>query len=273
MNDFGLTSTTRAPAIRPSTTSQPPLWALNRPPIRSASRSAHHEAGVVPGAGVAGPGVAEPDHQPGFVHAQNTQTTPRSALGRASSSASASAGSSSTSVGGRGQHVDDDGLRVGHQRDAGGQRDRAGQDLGALREALDRDLEGRRDVGGLGLDREAGEHVLEQAAGGDLAGGEHRDVHGDLLAAAHEQQVDVLEGAAHRVLLHGLRDGQLALAAEVQVQQDVRGLEREEQGVLRQGEVDDLLLVPVEHGRGSCRRGAAGEPRPCRSSRAPRRLS
>lgn len=113
--------------------------------------------------------------------------------------------------------------------------------------ARDGDGDGGRDVGGLGLDGERVQHVLDQeAARGQVALGLHGDLDGDLLALLDEQQVDVDQVALDGVTLDGLRDRQLGLAVEVQGQQDVRRTQREQQVVARQGHVDRLGAVTVD---------------------------
>ena len=70
--------------------------------------------------------------------------------------------------------------------------------------------------------RDARALLREQPTGDDLADDRERDVDGDLLAAAHRQQVDVLVGALDRVALDRLRDRELLLALELERQQHVR---------------------------------------------------
>src|SRR5438105_6561389 len=78
----------------------------------------------------------------------------------------------------------------------------------------------------------------------------HRHVHGDLLALADGQQVDVLEVALDGMPLDGLRNGEL-LTLDVEGEQDVRAAVpdgvRELAG--RQCDVPRVGAVPVDHGR------------------------
>ena len=60
MYDIGLASTTGTPARRPSRTSLRVLWALNRPPIRSASRSTTKNPALCRVAAYFGPGLPKP---------------------------------------------------------------------------------------------------------------------------------------------------------------------------------------------------------------------
>jgi hypothetical protein len=85
--------------------------------------------------------------------------------------------------------------------------------------------------------------------GGDLAGQPDRNLDGDLLAPADQDQVDVLDEAPDRIPLHRLGQGDLAaLGQAVQVQQDVRRLQREHQRVPGQAQVAGLRAVSVQHG-------------------------
>ena len=78
-----------------------------------------------------------------------------------------------------------------------------------------------------------------------------RDVDGDLLAAAHGQQVDVLEVALDRVALDRLRDGELLAALDVEGQQHVGAAVPDGVGELagRQGDVTRVGAVAVDDGR------------------------
>ena len=55
-----------------------------------------------------------------------------------------------------------------------------------------------------------GEGLVEQATGHDLADDLDHDLDRDALAAANQDQVDVLDGAADRVTLDRLGQGELA---------------------------------------------------------------
>ena len=68
-----------------------------------------------------------------------------------------------------------------------------------------------RDVGGLGLDATRAATTSSMTAADDACRSTRdRDLDGDLLAAAHDDQVDVLEGLLDRVALDRLGQGQLA---------------------------------------------------------------
>src|SRR4029079_6982204 len=100
------------------------------------------------------------------------------------------------------------------QGDAGRQLEVAGVNGVADVHALDVHVDALRDVGGVGLDRDLYDLLVEQAvARGDLAGHPDRHLDRDLLAAADQDQVDVLEEAPDRVALH--RPGQGAGAGPV----------------------------------------------------------
>ena len=117
--------------------------------------------------------------------------------------------------------VDDEDLRVGDQRGALGQDQVGGVDLGAGREALDGDLDALGDVGRLDLELDGlvlhGDHGLD----GGLALGVDLDVDGDLLAAADDDEVDVLDDRLIGVALDVLGQGQLGLAVDLDGQQGV----------------------------------------------------
>ena len=76
-----------------------------------------------------------------------------------------------------------------------------------------------------------------------------RHVDGDLLAAAHEQEVDVLERAADGVALHGLGQREFGATLEaLEQQEDVRALERAHEFVARQADVARRRAVAVQDG-------------------------
>ena len=96
-----------------------------------------------------------------------------------------------------------------------------GQDLGAGLQALDVDLDVLGDVRGLGLDLDGRGLDDDQGLGGGLADEVDRDVDGDLLALADDDEVDVLELALDRVDLDLLGQRQLGLAVDVELEQGV----------------------------------------------------
>ena len=74
------------------------------------------------------------------------------------------------------------------------------------------DLDRLRDVGGLGLDQDLDELLVEQAAGEHFTGDMHRDFHRHLLTAADQDQVYVLDVAPDRIALNRLGQRQLTPA-------------------------------------------------------------
>ena len=113
-------------------------------------------------------------------------------------------------------------------------------------------------VGRLRLDADRGVLLGEQAAAGDLAGDLQRHVDGDLLAATHGEQVDVLEDALDRMALDRLRDRELIGAIDVEREQHVHAavLERLRELARRQRDVARVGSVAVDDGRDLA--GAAG---------------
>jgi len=144
--------------------------------------------------------------------------------------------------------VEDQQVVLDSERGPVRQRQIGGEHLRADRESLDRDLDLGRDVSGLDLEGDRGVLGDDQDARLGLAHDVHGDVHGDLLAALDDQQVDVLDAALQRVALDLLGDRQMVLAGQVDRQQRVRGLEREHRVVARQGHVDRIAAVPVQDG-------------------------
>jgi hypothetical protein len=102
-------------------------------------------------------------------------------------------------------------------------------------------------VCGLGLDRQGLVLGDEQPFGVDLALDDQRDVDGDLLALADDQQVDVLDEALDRVALDLLGQREPVLALDVDRQQRVGVLEREHRVVAGKGDVDRVGAVAVQH--------------------------
>ena len=122
--------------------------------------------------------------------------------------------------------------------DAGRQRDLDDGDGDADVEVLDVDLERRGDVGRLGVDREALERLVDDAAAVlDLAGLAHQDdrhVDGDGCVGVDPEEVDVEHAALHRVPLQVLHDGEVALAVDVDGDEGVgAGLGRRGLGAAR----------------------------------------
>ena len=92
--------------------------------------------------------------------------------------------------------------------------------------------------------------VLEgdEGVGSGLADQVDGDLDGDLLAAAHDDEVDVLEEALDRVALDGLGQGQLVGPSMLEREQGVLRLEREHQLVAGQRDVPRVGAVAVEDG-------------------------
>ena len=97
-----------------------------------------------------------------------------------------------------------------------GQRDRAGGELGADIGALDGDGELFGDRLHVGLDLDAVGVLGDQGAGDGFTLDDDVDLDGHLLAAAHDEQVGVLDVAADRVDVEGLGQRELLLALDVQ---------------------------------------------------------
>ena len=117
--------------------------------------------------------------------------------------------------------MDDDGVAVGDELGAAREFDLLGMDARADLHAGDRDLEPGRDVRRLGENRQSGQLLVDQAAGDRVA--QHVDGHldRDLLATAHEDQVDVLDHSADGITLDRLRQRELVAALDLQREQDV----------------------------------------------------
>src|SRR6478609_6546647 len=145
---------------------------------------------------------------------------------------------------------DDDLLGVALEHGALRERQLAGGQRGAGLEALDGDLDVRGQVRGLGLEGQRLGLDDVDGARGRLAHDRDRDLDLDLLAAADDQQVDVLDDVLDRVALDVLGQGQDRLAVDLDLEQRVRGaLDREHGLVAREGDVDRLGAVPVQDGR------------------------
>ena len=99
---------------------------------------------------------------------------------------------------------------VAGERGASGQLQVSSENLGAGGKTLDRDDDLLRNVGGLGLDRDGGLVDDDERVRGGLALDVEADVDGDLLAAADEHEVDVLDGVLDRVTLNLLRAARAA---------------------------------------------------------------
>ncbi len=128
-----------------------------------------------------------------------------------------------------------------------------------------------RDVGGLGLDRDAVLVDHDQGLRRRLALDVERDVDGDLLAAPHHHQVDVLDGVLQRVALHLLRQRQLGLAVRR------RWTAGRWRCAAPAGSRDRAARCGSDRSRGRtarrgpCRRGGSGGQHPCRTPYAIRR--
>ena len=176
---------------------------------------------------------------------------------------------------GRGGHdVDDEQLGVAVQRGVGGQAEIAGLDLGADLQALDRDLDLVRDGRDVGLDLEGVELLADRSSPGAAAPVTTMvDVDDDLLTAADDQEVDVLDVGADRVLHDRLGQRQLRGARDVERDDRVAALLADDplELQLREREVLRVGAVPVQDGGDLDRRGGCGGRRPCRTPCGSRR--
>src|SRR5699024_9026021 len=94
-------------------------------------------------------------------------------------------------------------------------------------------------------------------AGCGFTGELDRDLDDDLLTAAHEDEVDVLDGAVHRVDLDVLGQGEFVLALDREGVQGVDVVLQGQEGLVAgQAQVHRVGAVPVQHGRDVA--GAAG---------------
>jgi hypothetical protein len=144
--------------------------------------------------------------------------------------------------------VHDQRVRLGEQGGAGRQLQVAGVHGLADLEAVHVHLDALGDVGGLGLDGHGDHLLVEHAVGDRLAGDHDGQLHGDPLAALHQQQVDVLQEALDRVALHALGQRDLVDAVALQADEHVRRAKRDHQVVAGEGEVLGLGAVAVQDG-------------------------
>src|SRR5690606_37207156 len=139
-----------------------------------------------------------------------------------------------------------------------GTRDVGDADDAAVLQALDRDLDDLGDPGGRDRDGQRHERELVDGAGGGLADDVDRDLDGDLLASASDDEVDVLDGAADRVALDVLGEGHLVAVLDLEGDDGVRVVLEDEEGVVGgQREVAGSLAVPVEDGGDEVRAAGA----------------
>src|SRR5450759_506016 len=112
------------------------------------------------------------------------------------------------------------------------------------------DLDLRRDVGGLDLE---GDRVLvhdDHDVAGVLTDRDELHLDRDLLAAPHDDEVDVLNVAVDRVLLDLFRQRELLLAPlDLDLEEHVRDAQRELGLVARKADVYGIGAVAVQHGR------------------------
>ena len=140
-------------------------------------------------------------------------------------------------------------------------------DLGAGRKTLDRDLHPVRNLGG--LDGQLHSVVLDRDDRFDLSDAHQvdRHVNVDLLALAHDNQVDVLDDRTDRVALDVLGQGQVILAVDLDGQQGVGNLQSQHRLVARQADMNwfgavavhdggDVVLTADGSGRALAERGA-----------------
>ena len=103
--------------------------------------------------------------------------------------------------------------------------------------------------------------VHDQRVAGRLADQRHPDLDGDLLAAADEDQVDMLERVLDRITLDGLRQRQrLGAVADLDGEQLVGATVTDRGGELARGERDVLGLLAVAVQHGGHQAGTAGTP-------------
>src|SRR5690606_22990863 len=151
---------------------------------------------------------------------------------------------------------------VGGQLGATRQRDLRGLNRVAGLGAVDVHLDLLRDVGRLDLDLHGVEVLGDQRAGRGRTGDDDRDVDRDLLAATHDQRVDVLDVVLQGVDRGGLRQRQVGRlggrAGDVQRDDGVLAVVAHDAGEVhgRQRQVLRVLAVAVQH-RGDLA-GAAG---------------
>src|SRR6185312_6120415 len=129
------------------------------------------------------------------------------------------------------------------------------EDVGAGLGTLDAHLDALRNVRGGDLEQETLGVELRGGTRRGLADEVHRDLDLNLLALAHDDEVEVLDDLAHRVLLHILDERQLRLALDVELKHLVRLADDERDLVTRQRDVLRLGAVTVDDG-GNLARGA-----------------
>ncbi len=148
----------------------------------------------------------------------------------------------------------------------------ADADAGTDGQTGDVDLQVGRDPARRGVDRQGGEQLLDDALlllhRPGLAYQHDRHLGRDDLVAAHDLEVDMHDGVADRVALHGAGQGQVGLRPHLDGEQLV------EAGLARQGVAQVTAVhrnrhavgaVAVDARRGSGRRPAAAATRPTRS--------
>src|SRR5215472_1886782 len=149
----------------------------------------------------------------------------------------------------RGNHVQHHRVGLFGESHAAGKFQVARVDDGPHRHLFHVHLDRGRDVGRLGLHGHLDQRLVEQAVGSDLAHCDDGDVDGHLLAAPHQEQVDVLDPALDGVPLHGLGQRHLASARHaVEPDQHVGGTQRHQHLVPGQADVRGLGAVPVQDG-------------------------
>jgi hypothetical protein len=134
-------------------------------------------------------------------------------------------------------------------------------DLGAGLDAGDGELHLLRDVQRVSLDRQHGDVLREQGARRAFAEEHDGKVDRDLLAAADQEQVHVLDVVLQGVRGDGLGQRQLGLAVDGQRQNGVAAVFTDHTGELkcRQSQVLGIGAVAVEDcGDLACAAGAAG---------------
>ena len=142
---------------------------------------------------------------------------------------------------------DDQGVGVGDENGALGQRDILREDLGAGLESLDVNDDVLRDVRGQGLDRDRLGVEVDRRAGDRLTRDVDRDIDLYALTLPQHDQVDVLDDLPKRVLLHVLDEGELVGSTiELKVQDGVRLAQQERDLMGREAHVLRLGTVTVD---------------------------
>lgn len=113
--------------------------------------------------------------------------------------------------------MNDQGVGVSQQDGSLGQHEVGSVDVLTGGTAFDVDLDGGRQVGCLGLEGDDRHFLVVGVARGKLADEVNGNVHGDLLALADGQEVDVLDDLLDRVALDVLDEGKVAVTVRNEI--------------------------------------------------------